>query len=162
MSTEENNQKRCKRKPGAKCSPSEGPCCRDTCTFWSSFENVKCKNEDDCNQKAICNGLQSQCPEPSHKPDNITECNEGTQVCQRGECRESICLKYGLASCFLTSAMVDDKRELCELACQGPNGTCMSTKSLMSVGLINEELLGQGLDGLSLRPGSPCDNFQVE
>lgn len=79
------------------------------------------------------------------------------QVCQQGECKDSICLKYGLVSCFLTSDTVTDKRQLCELACQRPgnNNTCMSTAKLVSEGLIS------GLDaGLSLRPGSPCDNFQ--
>ena len=29
-------------------------------------------------------------------PDNTTECNEGTKVCQQGDCKGSICLKYGL------------------------------------------------------------------
>ncbi len=80
------------------------------------------------------------------------------QVCQSGECKDSICVKYGLVSCFLTSETIKDKRELCELACQRPgnNNTCMSTDDLVSKGLI------RGLaEGLSLRPGSPCDNFQV-
>lgn len=80
------------------------------------------------------------------------------KVCQSGECKDSICLKYGLVSCFLTSETVKDKRQLCELgkkkhinlnlkcsliirlngfslvlACQKPgiNGTCMSTKDLV-------------------------------
>ncbi len=80
-------------------------------------------------------------------------------MCQAGECKSSICVKYGLESCFLTSELVSDKRELCELACREPgranNHTCMSTKELVEKGLIRD------LDeGLSLRPGSPCDNFQ--
>ena len=50
-----------------------------------------------------------------------------------------------------------DKRELCELACQvpGANETCMSTRELVRHGVIRDLR-----DGLSLRPGSPCDNFQ--
>ena len=79
------------------------------------------------------------------------------QVCQQGECKDSICVKFGLVSCFLTSDTVTDKRQLCELACQRPgnNHTCMSTRDLVERGEVN------GLEeGLSLRPGSPCDNFQ--
>ncbi len=157
MSEEENKEKRCKRKPFAECSPSEGPCCDQSCRFTDRNDQILCKNEDDCNRATFCNGRQAQCPEPEHKPDNVTECNQGTQVCQVGECKDSICLKFGLVSCFLTSETVADKRQLCELACQRPgiNSTCMSTQQLVENGLLH------GLSqGLSLRPGSPCDNFQ--
>lgn len=59
--------------------------------------------------------------------------------------------------CFLTSNIVPniDKRKLCELACQ--NGTdpssCRSTSEFAHV-------VGLPVGGISLRPGSPCDNFQ--
>ena len=61
-------------------------------------------------------------------------------------------------SCFLTSDTVTNKRQLCELACQDPgkNNTCMSTADLYRTG----RLKNISSDGLSLRPGSPCDNFQ--
>lgn len=157
LSEEDNKKFRCKRRPSAECSPSEGPCCNNDCKFVPRWNNVQCKAEDDCTAPAFCNGERAKCPEPSFKPDNVTECNEGTQVCQGGECKDSICLKYNLISCFLTSDTVKDKRQLCELACQQPgiNGTCMSTKDLAAAGNI------KGIDdGLSLRPGSPCDNFQ--
>ena len=79
------------------------------------------------------------------------------QVCQQGECKDSICVKFGLVSCFLTSDTVSNKRQLCELACQNPgkNNTCMSTAELAKSGRLNISN-----EGLSLRPGSPCDNFQ--
>ena len=79
------------------------------------------------------------------------------QVCQQGECKDSICVKFGLVSCFLTSDTVSNKRQLCELACQNPgkNNTCMSTAELAKSGRLNISS-----EGLSLRPGSPCDNFQ--
>jgi len=81
---------------------------------------------------------------------------EGTQVCQEGECKSSICVKYNLESCFLTSDSVKDKRQLCELACRKPNNnTCMSTRDL-----VEQKLILDLEEGLSLRPGSPCDNFQ--
>jgi len=74
------------------------------------------------------------------------------QVCQNGECRGSICLKYGLKECFLSSNDKSaDKRKLCELACQDNAGQCRSTSELNLPGLPG---------GLSLRPGAPCDNFQ--
>ena len=31
-----------------------------------------------------------------NRKDNETECNEGTKVCQAGECKGSICLKFGM------------------------------------------------------------------
>ena len=126
--------------------------------FIGTRQNLLCKHEDDCTQASKCDGLQATCPLPQTKPDNVTECNEGTQVCRAGECKSSICVKFQLAPCFLTSDSVTDKRQLCELACQksGFNQTCMSTSELVSKGFIRDLT-----EGLSLRPGSPCDNFQV-
>jgi disintegrin and metalloproteinase domain-containing protein 10 len=118
LSEEENRRNRCKRKPGVECSPSEGPCCSKFCRFVPLYESALCHSEADCTHAAHCDGRQARCPEPEHKPDNVTECNKGTQVCQQGECKSSICLKHGLESCFLTSDRVQDKRELCQLACQ--------------------------------------------
>ena len=78
------------------------------------------------------------------------------QVCQQGECKGSICAKFGLAPCFLTSDTGMNKRQLCELACQSNTSTCMSLSDLVS----NGELTGSLEHGLSLLPGSPCDNFK--
>ena len=39
------------------------------------------KSDGDCTKASYCNGKAAQCPEPDHKPDNVTECNQGTQVC---------------------------------------------------------------------------------
>ena len=36
---------------------------------------------DDCTEDAFCNGRNATCPNPDPKPDNVTECNQGTQVC---------------------------------------------------------------------------------
>ena len=73
-------EKRCKRKPGKECSPSEGPCCESNCQFTSSADNVQCKGADDCTDAAFCDGNNATCPKPPNKPDNTTECNQGTQV----------------------------------------------------------------------------------
>ncbi len=40
--------------------------------------------------------LTFRCPKPVNRKDNETECNEGTKVCQAGECKGSICLKFGM------------------------------------------------------------------
>lgn len=80
------------------------------------------------------------------------------QLCINGECTGSICLEWNLQECFLTSNIIPhiDKRKLCELACQ--NGTdpdtCRSTSEFA-------QQVGLPPGGISLRPGSPCDNFQV-
>jgi disintegrin and metalloproteinase domain-containing protein 10 len=79
------------------------------------------------------------------------------QLCINGECTGSICLEWNLTECFLTSNIIPniDKRKLCELACQNgtDTSTCRSTSEFAH--LVN---LAKG--GISLRPGSPCDNFQ--
>ena len=159
LSDQQNKEKRCKRTENTECSPSEGPCCNSNCRYVALSDQQMCKVDDDCTDVARCNGGSAKCPEPGHKKDNVTECNDGTQVCQEGECKASICLKYGLEQCFLTSDTIADIRELCELACKHPqkNNTCMSTKDLVSTGLMKG--LGNR-DGLSLRPGSPCDDYQ--
>ena len=159
LSDQENKERRCKRKENTECSPSEGPCCNNNCKFVSLSSQQMCKIDDDCTDVARCDGSSAKCPEPGHKKDNVTECNDGTQVCQGGDCKASICLKYGLEQCFLTSETVTDIRQLCELACKHPekNNTCMSTKELVEKGLMKG--LNQP-DGLSLRPGSPCDDYQ--
>lgn len=80
------------------------------------------------------------------------------KLCINGDCTGSICLEWGLNECFLTSQIIPniDKRKLCELACM--NGTdlqtCRSTSEFAAA-------VNLPLGGISLRPGSPCDNFQV-
>ena len=61
-----------------------------------------------------------------------------------------------MKECFLTSNVIDDKRKLCELACQigNDNTTCKGTSELSSITKLPI--------GISLRPGSPCDNYQVD
>lgn len=82
----------------------------------------------------------------------------GTQLCIRGDCAGSICLEWNLTECFLTSNIIPNinKRKLCELACQNGSdpSTCRSTSEFASA-------VGLPPGGISLRPGSPCDNFQV-
>ncbi|KAI4478259.1 hypothetical protein M0802_014560, partial [Mischocyttarus mexicanus] len=148
--------KGCSRKYGTQCSPSQGPCCSsDTCQFVPLSHNVQCKAESDCSYNSTCNGKSPECPAPLPRA-NKTRCNEGTQLCINGECTGSICLIWNMTECFLTSNIIPniDKRKLCELACQnGTDPTCRSTSEFAHV-------VGLPVGGISLRPGSPCDNFQ--
>nr|XP_024215817.1 disintegrin and metalloproteinase domain-containing protein 10 [Halyomorpha halys] len=149
--------KGCTRRANTQCSPSQGPCClSDQCRFVPASHNIQCKPESECSWSSVCDGRTAQCPRPMPKA-NKTRCNEGTQVCLNGECRGSICLEWNMTECFLTSQASPniDKRQLCELACQ--NGTdittCRSTSEFAA-------RLGLPSGGISLTPGSPCDNFQ--
>lgn len=152
--------KGCARRAYTECSPSQGPCCfSDTCRFVPASHQIRCKAEAECSWSSMCSGKSPECPSPPPKA-NKTRCNEGTQLCINGECTGSICLEWGMQECFLTSAANTDKRKLCELACTNGSfstelgrGVCRSTSEFAdSVGLPP--------GGISLRPGSPCDNFQ--
>ncbi|EFN65682.1 ADAM 10 [Camponotus floridanus] len=149
--------KGCNRKYGTQCSPSQGPCCSsDTCQFVPFSHRVQCRAESDCSYNSTCSGRSSECPAPLPKA-NKTRCNEGTQLCINGECTGSICLEWNMTECFLTSSIIPniDKRKLCELACQNgtDTSTCRGTSEFA-------HMVGLPEGGMSLRPGSPCDNFQ--
>ncbi|KAM8714727.1 hypothetical protein ACLKA7_001136 [Drosophila subpalustris] len=149
--------KGCKRRAKTQCSPSQGPCClSNSCTFVPTHYHQKCKEETECSWSSTCNGTTAECPEPRHRDDK-TMCNNGTALCIRGECSGSPCLLWNMTKCFLTSSMFPhvNKRKLCELACQDGNdtATCRSTSEFAA-----EYNIQQG--GISLQPGSPCDNFQ--
>ncbi|XP_034475138.1 LOW QUALITY PROTEIN: disintegrin and metalloproteinase domain-containing protein 10 [Drosophila innubila] len=149
--------KGCKRRAKTQCSPSQGPCClSNSCTFVPTHYHQKCKEETECSWSSTCNGTTAECPEPRHRDDK-TMCNNGTALCIRGECSGSPCLLWNMTKCFLTSSTLPhvSKRKLCELACQDGNdtATCRSTSEFAA-----EYNIQQG--GISLQPGSPCDNFQ--
>ncbi|XP_075149957.1 zinc-dependent metalloprotease kuz isoform X2 [Haematobia irritans] len=147
----------CTRRAKTQCSPSQGPCCLpNSCTFVPTNYHQKCKEETECSWSSTCNGTTAECPEPKPRDDK-TKCNNGTALCIKGECSGSICLLWNMSECFLTSQQQPhvDKRRLCELACQNGNdtNTCRSTSEFA-------HLFGLPEGGISLRPGSPCDNFQ--
>ncbi len=48
----------------------------------------------------------SRCPKPVNRKDNETECNEGTKVCQGGECKGSICLKFGMDQVIIHRSII--------------------------------------------------------
>ncbi|KAB7502289.1 Disintegrin and metalloproteinase domain-containing protein 10 [Armadillidium nasatum] len=142
------NAKPCTRR-NTQCSPSEGPCCnRNSCKFISGME---CHAPTDCTLSSSCNGYNASCPKPRARS-NLTFCNEDTKVCLNGECSGSICLAHNMQECFLTSDVVQDKKKLCEIACQktGIPNSCKSTSELRDI--FNSTVF--------MRPGAPCNNFQ--
>ncbi|RWS30733.1 disintegrin and metalloproteinase domain-containing protein 10-like protein [Leptotrombidium deliense] len=144
------NIKGCTRRAGTQCSPSQGPCCSETCSF--EHKHKLCRHESECTFESFCSGYQALCPLPPPKP-NKTECNGGTQVCWQGLCVGSICQKYEREECFLTSKSGAKPDEMCEVACQITDNpsSCKRTSELDVM---------KNISGLKLRPGSPCNDFQ--
>ena len=142
--------KPCHRRPTATCSPSEGPCCSEKCRFETS--DKQCRHETECTLESFCNGYRAACP-PAPAKANKTECNGGTQVCWAGACVGSICQKYEMEECFLTSRSGAKPDEMCEVACQrtGDIFSCRRTSEIHEM---------RNISGLKLRPGSPCNDFQ--
>uniref|UniRef100_A0A0N5BZL3 ADAM10 endopeptidase n=1 Tax=Strongyloides papillosus TaxID=174720 RepID=A0A0N5BZL3_STREA len=147
----------CKRKSGVRCSPSEGQCCEaKNCDFVPSLEKRVCREENDCQYKQFCDGYSPSCPDSLNKP-NGSPCQDSTKVCQNGNCNGSICSYVGLKDCFLTEGAPDI---LCHLACE-KNGKCISTMDLEEFSNGKFEQKGrEGLNGLLLHPGSPCNNYR--
>lgn len=63
------------------CSPSQGPCCTEQCTFKGVSDN--CRRESECAKEGMCNGNTALCP-TSEPKQNFTSCNKETQVCLGG------------------------------------------------------------------------------
>ncbi|XP_050970829.1 disintegrin and metalloproteinase domain-containing protein 10 isoform X2 [Labeo rohita] len=148
----EPEDKKCKLKPGAKCSPSQGPCCMPECTF--ELSNVKCRNESECALQGMCNGNSAQCPTSTPK-ENYTSCHSETQVCLNGVCSGSICQKFKLEVCTCATEEGKDDTELCHVCCmeKGQPNTCSSTSSERWARFFNRKVA-------TLQPGSPCNDFK--
>ena len=104
-----------------------GPCCGSSCKY---LANNVCRNVTDCTLITKCAGRSFSCPDPSPKPDNATECAGGLKVCLKGECKISVCEKYGMQECKCSK-----EGEECDLCCQqtGLPNTCQSAKNLAEV-----------------------------
>ncbi|MCI4393175.1 hypothetical protein PGIGA_G00154370 [Pangasianodon gigas] len=151
-SANEPDGKKCTLKPGAKCSPSQGPCCTAQCEFKGRDE--KCRNESDCALQGMCSGNTAQCPTSTPK-DNLTACHGDTQVCISGACTGSICERYGLEVCTCGSEDGKDDTELCHVCCMKKNqpNTCRSTGSDEWAEFFKKKVR-------TLQPGSPCNDFK--
>ncbi|CAJ0948604.1 unnamed protein product, partial [Mesorhabditis belari] len=149
----------CRRKPGAKCSPSEGFCCNgESCSLFSERDFRVCRQESECSEPQTCDGRSAQCPQSRPKIDGLP-CQDSTKVCSGGSCNGSICEAVGLRDCFLTEGRPE---ELCFLACL-KEGKCISSVLLPEFASDRRQYLQsgrQGKAGLSLHPGSPCNNYK--
>ncbi|XP_036440285.1 disintegrin and metalloproteinase domain-containing protein 10 [Colossoma macropomum] len=144
--------RKCKLKPEAKCSPSQGPCCTPQCGFKSREE--KCREESECAEQGKCNGITAQCPTSKPKQ-NFTTCHGETQVCINGACSGSICERFGLEMCTCAIEEGQDETELCHICCMHKNqpNTCRSTGSQEWVAFFDKKVR-------TLQPGSPCNDFK--
>ncbi|VDM58368.1 unnamed protein product [Angiostrongylus costaricensis] len=152
----------CKRKSGARCSPSEGYCCNpETCSLHEATDYKVCRQESECSETQTCDGRTAQCPASPPKKDGLP-CQDSTKVCSGGNCNGSVCELVGLRDCFLTEGKPE---ELCYLACI-KNGKCTSSVNLSEFAANRTEFTEftqngrKGESGLVLHPGSPCNNYK--
>lgn len=140
------DQKPCTLRPKRDCSPSQGPCCTDTCTFKLG---EKCLDDNGCREESYCDGTSASCPLSQVRP-NKTVCNK-EYVCYKGECTGSICLAYGLESCQCSAD--DSPTRVCEICCKEPGDSkpCLSSFELNQAPFDVPDMFS--------KPGSPCNNY---
>ncbi|CAM9097542.1 unnamed protein product, partial [Lampetra fluviatilis] len=141
---------RCRLRPSMACSPSQGPCCTETCTFLPG--DSPCRPESECAFPGTCTGTAAGCPASEPKA-NHTACNNGTQVCINGQCSGSICERFGLEECSCSDT--EDDREMCHLCCmqRGVAGSCVSSSSPQLAAHFNGTVI-------RLQPGAACSDFR--
>ncbi|XP_077485119.1 disintegrin and metalloproteinase domain-containing protein 10-like [Amblyomma americanum] len=129
--------------------PSNEACCTENCTFYGP--TVLCRPEDDCQHEAFCNGASGECPASNWKPDG-TLCNNGTQLCESGDCRQSVCRLYNLQQCYLTGPH-HTPDEMCLIACtEGlPGSECLEACKIDRM---------RALCHKRLEPGAACADLQ--
>ncbi|KAH8024441.1 hypothetical protein HPB51_022950 [Rhipicephalus microplus] len=143
------NRKSCTLKPGAVCSPSNGACCSTDCRFHNT--STACRPEDDCTFEAYCTGKSGECPPSDWKRDG-TLCNHATQLCDAGECSQSVCRLYNLVECYLTGSYLS-MEDMCLIACREdvPGSECKEACSFERM---------RDFCGRRMEPGAPCHDLQ--
>ena len=163
------NSDMCTLKIGKECSPSQGPCCSNTCQYVTELENKTCSLGNDCKLPSYCNGSSAVCPVATNKPDG-TFCGHSDFLCQSGECNEVFCERIGWKQCFVSSS--DGNRNIttmCLLACM-QNGSSFTNKCIVSGDMLVEnypdykqllyDLTGVIGEVFKLPQGSPCDAYE--
>ena len=84
-------------KIGRECSPSQGPCCGNTCQYVTALENRTCSLSKDFKMPSYCNGTSAVNPEAM-----VFFCGHSDFHCQGGECIEVFCERIGWKQCFVT------------------------------------------------------------
>ena len=56
------DERSCKLKAGAQCSPSVGPCCTEQCTLVERSHSQKCKEEQECTEVVdnVCREVEEE------------------------------------------------------------------------------------------------------
>jgi len=139
----------CTLRPGKKCSPTQGPCCDQSCRLKLGD---KCRDDNGCRDASFCGGRAPSCPSSTNKP-NKTICNDEF-VCYKGECTGSICLAYGLESCQCKRQSGDPVTKSCELCCKlpGEDQPCISSFEWNS--------LPYNIPDMYAKAGTPCDEYK--
>ncbi|XP_048748711.2 disintegrin and metalloproteinase domain-containing protein 10-like [Ostrea edulis] len=166
------------------CSPSQGPCCSESCEFRSST-NVTCRVSTECSSEVYCSGTSAVCPNATNEPD-MKYCSDFSQVCVDGVCQGSLCKKIGHSTlsntgntgntswdeCYIDSGSgpfsVDQKQRMCYLACkQEGNDTCFvsadSNVPQEFLDLLTDVKNKSGLaqqQHISVASGTPCNNYR--
>ncbi|XP_054922372.1 disintegrin and metalloproteinase domain-containing protein 10-like [Dermacentor andersoni] len=143
------NRKGCTLRPNAKCSPSNSACCSDSCQYHNS--TWVCRNDDDCQFEAYCDGSGGKCPPSENKRDGVL-CNHRSQVCRAGECTGSLCHLHDLEECYLTGSQRTPD-ELCLVACREnvTGSACMEACRFERM---------KDFCNKKMEPGAPCDNMR--
>lgn len=104
-----------------------GLCCDGkTCEFKKIDE--KCLEKTECSKAATCRGNSSKCPPPVPES-NYVECDGNSSLCVNGSCSgKSVCLKFGLKSCFCEKNHKDE----CKICCIN-NGHCLPVDNIPKV-----------------------------
>ena len=140
------------------CSPQQGPCCKDSCTFVLPSEDEVCSDETDCSFNQTCNGTTAECPNATPKEteegEDALSCNGGSNYCVDGECTGSICVPLLLDDCEC-----EETDYQCHICCRLGNGTCASTMLIANSNETAKNLLPNKMGNVK-EVGFPCNSFE--
>lgn len=128
------------------CSPSQGSCCNEQCSFMSS--EAICAPETDCSEVSYCSGNSGKCGKRTEKNG---QCDAMSKICQGGICSGSVCKLYDDMEPCQCENIVSDPTRGCQVCCKklAEPDTCIPTKQLL---LFNRTIYKE--------PGSACNQFQ--
>ena len=115
-------------------------------------------------EASYCNGTSASCPDLIPKEDNTTPCNEGTQVCYKGECMRSICEHpdLGLEECqktypSSTSLTKLERSKQCQIHCKTTFENCKELKLIQKDFPKDISSILTALDNFTMTPGARCN-----
>ncbi|XP_060588771.1 disintegrin and metalloproteinase domain-containing protein 10-like isoform X3 [Ruditapes philippinarum] len=165
---------RCTLKDGAKCSPSQGPCCDSNfCQFINRTQNFVCQNPKPCVDELFCHGeiYGAQCPPPNkhqQREDGFI-CSGNGRVCDAGSCNASICKLIQWRECQMSNnndkLTIQEKEDLCYIGCRKKKSyECISSHDRSKVkqhiefmNLLSNISTDNTILPVQLPPGTPCN-----